>query len=55
MMYTTPPHRESTDKLDEVHPGEPAGSIRGQMIGLLSAIQYLKCAFFVFVGMSIYL
>lgn len=42
MIYANKQSR--TDKLDEVHPGEPAGSIRGQVIGLLNAIQYLKRA-----------
>ncbi len=36
------PHDTTTDGLDEVRPGEMAGSIRGQVIGLLNAIQYLK-------------
>ena len=35
---------KNTDKLDEVQPGEQAGSIRVQVIGLLNAIQYLKRA-----------
>lgn len=38
-----------TDGLDEVRPGEPIGSIRGQVIGLLNAIQYLKRAWRVFI------